>query len=126
MAIPLDASSTAAITHNASLLAATIYTGRSIRSQVYMPDLQLIASYYKDWATAAGVWQLATYGDFPPIPAATLGAVASQGSIAARLVGGRCSFGAIVSRNSRPFLVHVHTGDATGKHLPRAITQPKL
>ena len=35
-------------------------------TQVYIPDLKLIASFYKDWANyGAGVGNFLTYGDFP-------------------------------------------------------------
>jgi Ni,Fe-hydrogenase I large subunit len=67
MAIPVDPDSTNAINDQ------TIGQLRSLTSamvdfvaQVYLPDLLLVASFYKDWATyGSGRGNFLSYGDFP-------------------------------------------------------------
>ncbi len=67
MATPLDPSNTKAITP------ASIAQMRTLAAQaldfvtrVYMPDLQLVASFYKDWAAIGGGYgNFLSYGDFP-------------------------------------------------------------
>jgi hydrogenase large subunit len=67
MAIPVDATSPDAINHS------RIAQMRNLAAQaldfvqrVYLPDLQLVASYYKDWADlGAGVGNYLAYGDLP-------------------------------------------------------------
>lgn len=66
-ALAIDPNSQTAI--NAAKIATLrnlVIQGQSFVSQVYMPDVQLIASYYKDWAQlGGGVGDYLSYGDFP-------------------------------------------------------------
>ena len=66
-ALAIDPNSQSAI--NAQKIATLhnlVVQGQSFVSQVYLPDVQLIASYYKDWAQlGGGVGDYLSYGDFP-------------------------------------------------------------
>jgi [NiFe] hydrogenase large subunit/hydrogenase large subunit len=66
-ALAIDPNSQSAI--NAEKIATLrnlVIQGQSFVSQVYLPDVQLIASYYKDWAQlGGGVGDYLSYGDFP-------------------------------------------------------------
>ena len=67
MACPVDPSSNAAI--NPQIIAQMRALGRralDMVSQVYLPDLLLVASQYKDWANRGrGYANFLAYGDFP-------------------------------------------------------------
>lgn len=67
MATPVDPDSQNSL--NAGTIAALqelIANGREFVTQVYIPDLIAIASYYKDWAGyGAGVGNFLAYGDYP-------------------------------------------------------------
>jgi hydrogenase large subunit len=67
MATPVDPDSQNSL--NAGTIAALqelIANGRDFVTQVYIPDLIAIASYYKDWAGyGAGVGNYLAYGDYP-------------------------------------------------------------
>jgi [NiFe] hydrogenase large subunit/hydrogenase large subunit len=66
-ALAIDPNSQSAI--NAEKIATLrnlVIQGQSFVSQVYLPDVQLIASYYMDWAQlGGGVGDYLSYGDFP-------------------------------------------------------------
>jgi hydrogenase large subunit len=67
MSIPVDPASDAAI--NAQTIAqlrALASQARDFVARVYLPDLLLLASYYREWATiGAGPGNFLSYGDFP-------------------------------------------------------------
>jgi hydrogenase large subunit len=67
VAIPVDASSEAAINPTKILqLKSLAEKALDFVSRVYMPDLKLIASYYKSWASLGqGPGNYFSYGDFP-------------------------------------------------------------
>jgi [NiFe] hydrogenase large subunit/hydrogenase large subunit len=67
MAIPVHPSESAAInTTKIAQLKSLVSQGLDFVSQVYLPDLKLIAGYYKAWANlGAGVGNYLSYGDFP-------------------------------------------------------------
>ena len=67
MAIPLDPNSATAL--NADKLALQhqlLVTAKEFVDQVYLPDVLVIAPFYKDWAAlGAGVGNYLAYGDYP-------------------------------------------------------------
>lgn len=67
MATPVDASSPTAITPTRiTQMKAMVAKAVDFVTQVYYPDLLLVASFYKDWAGyGAGVGNYLAYGDFP-------------------------------------------------------------
>ncbi len=67
MATPVDPNSSVAINPDRiALLRSLAAQGLDFVTKVYLPDLQLIASFYKDWAKlGAGVGNFLSYGDFP-------------------------------------------------------------
>jgi hydrogenase large subunit len=67
MATPVDANSQAAINiHTIAALKQLVAGARAFVSQVYIPDLLAIASFYKDWAGhGAGVGNYMVYGEYP-------------------------------------------------------------
>jgi Ni,Fe-hydrogenase I large subunit len=67
MALPLDASSPAAINPTKLGILKTLAARASdFVNQVYYPDLLLVASFYKDWASrGAGPGNFLSFGDFP-------------------------------------------------------------
>ncbi len=67
MASPVDGSSAAAINPTRiAELRTLVQMGLDFVNQVYLPDLLLIASYYKDWATTGGGYgNFLSFGDFP-------------------------------------------------------------
>jgi Ni,Fe-hydrogenase I large subunit len=67
MATPVDPSNAASITpQRIAQLRALTDKALEFVTQVYIPDLLLIASYYKDWAnTGGGYGNFLSYGDFP-------------------------------------------------------------
>jgi len=128
MAIPVDPSSPHAI--NPSRIA----TMRNLAAQalefvnkVYVPDLLLVASYYKDWANlGAGPGNYLTYGDFP---ANTSGSPAAlwlpQGVIMSRNIGAPpepLDHNQIKEYVTRSWYSY-SDGDGTGKHPWQGETQ---
>ena len=67
MAIPLDKTGSEAVTPAVlDTLQSYIQSGLDFVSKVYIPDLLLIASYYKDWASIGGGYgNFLSFGDFP-------------------------------------------------------------
>jgi hydrogenase large subunit len=67
MSIPVDPASSAAINaQTISQLRALVAKARDFVSRVYIPDLLLLASFYKGWAgLGSGVSNFLSYGDFP-------------------------------------------------------------
>ncbi len=67
VAIPVDKNSTKAINaERIAQLRTLAAQALDIVNQVYLPDLKLVASYYKDWAgLGAGPGNFLSYGDFP-------------------------------------------------------------
>lgn len=129
MAIPLDASSTAAITPQRIATLRQLSTrALDFVSQVYLPDLQLIASYYKDWATRGGGYgNMLAYGDFPADTSGDPTALwLPQGVLPRDLVGGQLL--PLEPERIKEYVAHswyTYTdGDATGKHPAQGETQP--
>ncbi len=67
MAVPLNASNAASITPaRITEMRALAKQALDFVTQVYIPDLLLVASFYKDWASiGAGHGNYMSYGDFP-------------------------------------------------------------
>jgi Ni,Fe-hydrogenase I large subunit len=67
MATPIDPNSQAALNiQTIAALKKLIAGARELVTQVYIPDLLAIASFYKDWAGhGAGVGNYLVYGDYP-------------------------------------------------------------
>jgi hydrogenase large subunit len=67
MAVPVDPTSSKAINPSKiAQLRALATQALNFVSKVYLPDLQLVASFYKDWASlGAGVGNYLSFGDFP-------------------------------------------------------------
>ena len=70
MALPMDRTSTWSINDNTIAQLRTMsQTALNFVTQVYIPDLLAIASYYKDWAgLGAGPGNYLSYGDWPAAP----------------------------------------------------------
>ena len=67
VAIPIDPNSEKALNHQKIVqLRNLVSQALKFVTKVYLPDLKLIASYYKDWANlGAGHGNYLAYGDFP-------------------------------------------------------------
>jgi hydrogenase large subunit len=67
MAIPVDPNSPSAINPQRIAQLRNLSTqAQQFVEKVYLPDLQLVASFYKDWADlGGGVGNYLSYGDFP-------------------------------------------------------------
>lgn len=67
MAVPVDPNSSAAINYDTiATLRELANSGLDFVTQVYVPDMEYIASFYTDWAVlGAGPGNFLSYGDFP-------------------------------------------------------------
>ncbi len=86
MATPVDPDSQAAI--NAGTIAQMqklVADARTFVSQVYIPDLLAVASFYKDWAGyGGGVGNFLSYGEYPDGESKTSGLFLPRGVIRAK------------------------------------------
>jgi hydrogenase large subunit len=131
MALPVDPTSAAALNADKiSQLRLLIQQGFDFVSQVYLPDLKLIASFYPEWTNfGAGPGNYLAYGDFPQD--------SSSNPLAFWLPQG-IVYNKDLSSPPQPFdqdriaefIMHswysYTSGDATGKHPYQGETQPNF
>ena len=129
MAIPVDPNSSAAInTSKIAQLHSLVQQGYDFVSQVYLPDLKLIASFYPEWTSlGAGVGNYLSYGDFP---------LNNSGDVSAYWLPQGIVYNKDLSNKPLPldqsriseYVAHswyaYSSGDATGRHPYQGETQP--
>jgi [NiFe] hydrogenase large subunit/hydrogenase large subunit len=127
MATPVDPDSQSALNiHTIAQLNELIAGARQFVSQVYLPDLLAVASFYKDWAGhGAGVGNYLVYGDYPETDAANAPLYLPSGVIRDRKLD------AIEAFDQNKITEHItHSwyeysgGDAQGLHPYRGETKP--
>lgn len=131
MAIPIDPASDAAINpQTISQLRALANQALDFVTQVYMPDLLLVASYYPEWAArGAGPGNYLSFGDFPQDRSGAPSALwLPQGVVYNKNIGARpeaLDQNLIKEYVARSWYSYPEAnGDAIGKHPAQGVTVP--